>query len=180
MHPNSDAWNCQRGCVYYTLCSCTLLFVAEICCRFWYKLQCQWFRSWLRTPLAPVTRTQSKVQVTTQDRPPQCLWETSQKRPLTCWCGSCWRWVFGSYSTSFICAVILNLRHITCIELVLSRNKILSSFTDSLCYRAHQICKRKFKLTYLTHENQWGLLLIDVLYVCALTKNILIFVSKIN
>lgn len=131
MHPNSDAWNCQRGCVYYTLCSCTLLFVAEICCRFWYKLQCQWFRSWLRTPLAPVTRTQSKVQVTTQDRPPQCLWETSQKRPLTCWCGSCWRWVFGSYSTSFICAVILNLRHITCIELVLSRNKILSSFTDS-------------------------------------------------
>lgn len=80
-----------------------------------------------------------------------------------------------SYSTSFICAVILNLRHITCIELVHSRNKILSSFTHSYVIKHIKYGKRKFKLTCLTHENQWGLLLIDVLYVCALTKNVLIF-----
>lgn len=62
---------------------------------------------------------------------------------------------------------MLNLRHIPCIDLVRSRNKILSSFTHSYVIKHIKYGKWKFKR-------------IDVLYVCALIKNILIFVSNIN
>uniref|UniRef100_A0A673LJD1 RRM domain-containing protein n=1 Tax=Sinocyclocheilus rhinocerous TaxID=307959 RepID=A0A673LJD1_9TELE len=61
--------------------------------------------------------------------------------------------VWNLFYNFYLRSNIKSLRHITCIELVLSRNKILSSFTHSYVIE-HINGKRKFKLTCLTHENQ--------------------------